>query len=224
MYTVSLRVELNNSGSGAEDNIEIGIYVGDKLYSTQKVQFGQESYNFKVEAAAGETIKVKVEGDQVLPSGVYFYEADGGRAVSQSLVGVAYGATAILSEDEVKLPEKEKEPVKANVRLVKVDENGSTLSGAEFALYAAGTDGDLYVDTYAVDANGTLKIENLLTGSYKLVETKAPEGYVQLRGAIGFSIDEWIFNQWITREVLRVDDSILSFCQVLLAFDVIPSH
>ncbi|MBQ2755152.1 MAG: Cna B-type domain-containing protein [Oscillospiraceae bacterium] len=190
MYTVSLRVELNNSGSGADDNIEIGIYVGDKLSSTQKVQFGQESYNFKVEAAAGETIKVKVEGDQVLPSGVYFYEADGGRAVSQSLVGVAYGATAILSEDEVKLPEKEKEPVKANVRLVKVDENGSTLSGAEFALYAAGTDGDLYVDTYAVDANGTLKIENLLTGSYKLVETKAPEGYVQLRGAIGFSIDE----------------------------------
>lgn len=68
-------------------------------------------------------------------------------------------------------------------------DNTAVLAGAEFAVYAAedivtadGTvrhkSGDLIKDKITTDSNGKLYIDNLYFGKYKIVETKAPNGYL----------------------------------------------
>lgn len=190
VYTVALQLALNNSGSSVMDEINVDIYVGGKLYKTLPVELGKDVYNINVEAAAGESIKAVVSGTQMLPQGVYFYEAEGGREVSQSLVGVAGGETDVYSEAEVALPAEEVPPVKAELSIHKVDQAGYSLPGVSFELYAAGENTDIYVDTYTVDENGMLNITDLLPGSYKIVESVAHEGYVKLDNAITIVVTE----------------------------------
>lgn len=69
-----------------------------------------------------------------------------------------------------------------NIDFEKVDAETNTkkLSGAEFDLYKANTDGEQTGDPikqYVSDKNGKVSIENLPIGNYVLVERKAPAGY-----------------------------------------------
>lgn len=69
-----------------------------------------------------------------------------------------------------------------NIDFEKVDAETNTkkLSGAEFDLYKANTDGEQTGDPikqYKSDRNGKVSIENLPIGNYVLVERKAPAGY-----------------------------------------------
>ena len=69
-----------------------------------------------------------------------------------------------------------------NIDFEKVDAETNTkkLSGAEFDLYKANTDGEQTGDPimqYESDRNGKVSIENLPIGNYVLVERKAPAGY-----------------------------------------------
>lgn len=69
-----------------------------------------------------------------------------------------------------------------NIDFEKVDAETNTkkLSGAEFDLYKANTDGEQIGDPikqYESDRNGKVSIENLPIGNYVLVERKAPAGY-----------------------------------------------
>lgn len=69
-----------------------------------------------------------------------------------------------------------------NIDFEKVDAatNTKKLSGAEFDLYKANTDGEQTGDPimqYESDRNGKVSIENLPIGNYVLVERKAPAGY-----------------------------------------------
>lgn len=69
-----------------------------------------------------------------------------------------------------------------NIDFEKVDAETNTkkLSGAEFDLYKANTDGEQTGDSimqYESDRNGKVSIENLPIGNYVLVERKAPAGY-----------------------------------------------
>lgn len=52
-----------------------------------------------VTAKPGDEIQVTLDGTQTAPSGVYFYEARGGRDASQSLVGVSMGRTRVHDEE-----------------------------------------------------------------------------------------------------------------------------
>ena len=189
IYTVALQIKLNNSGSSINDDIKIDVYVGEKLYTTQAVELGKDTYTLNVEAAAGETVKAVVSGTQILPAGVYFYEAQGGRDVSQSLVGVAHGTTSVCSEVTVEVPEEEK-PVKAELSIHKVDQAGYSLPGASFELYAATENTDVYVDSYTVDEDGMLNITDLLPGSYKIKETVAPTNFVKIENEINVVVTE----------------------------------
>ncbi|MBQ5819808.1 MAG: Cna B-type domain-containing protein, partial [Clostridia bacterium] len=186
LYRVMLRANLNNSGSSANDDISLDIYVDDVFFGTKKVMMGTESYDFSVLAKPEQTIKIVVSGTQILPTGVYFYEAEGGREVSQSLVGIAGGATEVYSEDSVVIPEIE--GVTADLKLSKVDNNNKPLTGAEFTLYAKGEKGTVKVGTYAVDEAGELLIEDLLPGEYLLEETKIPFGYLAPEQSIQFEV------------------------------------
>lgn len=69
-----------------------------------------------------------------------------------------------------------------NIDFEKVDAETNTkkLSGAEFDLYKANTDGEQTgdpINQYVSDRNGKVSIENLPIGNYVLVERKAPAGY-----------------------------------------------
>ena len=69
-----------------------------------------------------------------------------------------------------------------NIDFEKVDAETNTkkLSGAEFDLYKANTDGEQTGDPikqYESGRNGKVSIENLPIGNYVLVERKAPAGY-----------------------------------------------
>ncbi len=80
--------------------------------NTIKAIPGQSVYKTVINTKDGDTVKVQVDGIQELPRGVYFYEPEGGRDVSQTLVGVSEGNTNIYAEaDFIFTPEIEITPV-----------------------------------------------------------------------------------------------------------------
>ena len=101
VYSAEIRVDLNNSGSSDSDEMQIKVTVGDREYACQ-VERGVSSYTFEIEAEIGDVVIAEVSGTQILPTGAYFYEPKGGRGTSQSMVGIAKGATDVYSKKEAK--------------------------------------------------------------------------------------------------------------------------
>ncbi len=65
-----------------------------------------------------------------------------------------------------------------SITLTKVTDTGAALSGAVFSLYATSDTSHLNVlATATSDASGIVLFENLVMGSYDIVETTAPTGY-----------------------------------------------
>lgn len=97
--------------------------------------------------------------------------------------------SAVVAHEKVTELQVENKLIRGNVKLVKTDKaNGAKLAGAVFDLY--GQDGSL-IAGYTTDKNGEIFIENLPYGSgYKLVESKAPEGYTLGKTEFSFDITE----------------------------------
>ncbi len=66
------------------------------------------------------------------------------------------------------------EKTTGDLEVVKKDEAGTLLAGAEFDVYNSN---DQLVGKITTDANGIGQLTDLPYGTYKLIETKAPEGY-----------------------------------------------
>lgn len=190
VYTVVLRLVLNNSGTSSQDNITANIYVGDELVVTEAVKLGTNEYQACVEAYAGDVIKAVISGTQIMPKGVYFYEPEGGRDVSQCLVGVAMGQTDVYAEASVSLDFPTMLLSTGDIALKKVDENGNALTGAKFELYCRKDGFDYFINTYDVDSNGELIITDLLPGQYVLKEAAAPATYNKLTEEIVLTITD----------------------------------
>ena len=105
-YNVDINVELNH-GADENDTVVINAYVNNEL--VKSVAVGAETrYALELEASENDNIKVVVSGTQNLEKGVYFYapkpadvDGDGiatSREVSQNLIGVASGDTAVYAE------------------------------------------------------------------------------------------------------------------------------
>lgn len=189
VYNVVVQVVLNNGGSSVNDDIQIQLTVGGEVVKTEKTVLGKNVYDLTIPVKAGQTVDAVVSGTQILPQGVYFYEPDGGRDVSQCLVGVAAGATAVYAKASATpdLPETE---VKADLNLQKVGFFGQALKGAEFELSVINGENTYSMSTISVDENGKLAVEDLLPGDYQLVETKAPEGFQRLTVPVEFTVSE----------------------------------
>lgn len=190
VFTVALQVALNNSGSSSLDDIKLSVYVDDQQVVTEKVILGTNNYEFTVEAKAGQTVKAVVSGKQTLPEGVYFYEPEGGREVSQCVVGVAAGETEVYSEASITPELPEEDPVTADLKLHKVNQRGENVSGAVFTLFSTVDGVEYTVGEYPVDENGYLTVTDLVPGSYELIETTVPEGFVTPEQSILFTIDD----------------------------------
>jgi len=82
------------------------------------------------------------------------------------------------------------EKIRADVVILKTGVEDAPLSGAEFTLYDAGNNP---IETQTTDADGKATFEDLVYGSYTIVETKAPRGYVRAEDTIPIivsSVDE----------------------------------
>ena len=203
-YNVVTQVKINNSGSSENDNLHLTVFRNGEVSVEKPIELGVEVYDLCIEAKNGDVIEVVVSGEQILPKGVYFYEPEGGRDVSQCLVGVAKGMTNVY-EEELFVFEIE-DTIDVDFILQKTDEQGRTLTGSKFELYVKGNDFDeneggytfdevdinkepiIFVGYYDVDENGQLILENMLPGCYSLLEIDAPEGYEKLVSAIQFEI------------------------------------
>ncbi len=198
-YNVALKVLLNNGATSEQDNIVMTVKT-DSQTITEAVELGTAEYDMVIEAKAGETISVLVEGKQTLPKGAYLYmpqpadtDGDGvttSREASQTLVGVAEGLTVIEATDSVTLDIPETNLVTTNLKLQKTDEKGAALTGTGFDLYFLGEEASYRIGTYPVDENGVLVVEGLLPGNYELVESVVTEGYRNPEKPIAFSVDE----------------------------------
>ena len=186
---VALQVALNNSGSCEQDELVLTVAVDGTVVKTEAINLGTKVYDVTVEAKPGQVIEAVVSGTQILPLGTYFYEPEGGRKVSQTLVGVASGKTDVYADASVTL-EIEEADTHGKLVLQKTNVRGKALAGAEFALYIERENASICVGTYAVDENGMLVVTDLLPGNYKLVETIAPAGYSLLETPISFTVND----------------------------------
>lgn len=66
-------------------------------------------------------------------------------------------------------------PVVGSLEIKKINNSKEPLQGAEFTLY---TSNNKVYKKLVTDKNGYASLKNIPSGTYKLVETKAPEGYV----------------------------------------------
>ena len=69
-----------------------------------------------------------------------------------------------------------------SITIMKVDENGNPLAGAEFTLLPGGI-------SETTGANGIAAFEGLAEGTYTIIETKSPTGYGKLEGSVTVNIE-----------------------------------
>ena len=107
----TIRVGLNNGGSSENDNIKLEIFVDGVMQETRVISREFTSYDINIHAEVGQTVRAVVSGTQVMPQDVYFYEPEGGREVSQCLVGVASGETDVYAASEMTITSGSNVPV-----------------------------------------------------------------------------------------------------------------
>lgn len=185
-YTLGLNIFLNH-GSGSGDNVTITVTTTDadgNVTDTKTIPTGTgTTYDLDITAKDGDTVKVTVEGTQVLAKGVYFYEPEDGIEESQAMVGVSQGETRVKAEKSFTFDRE----IDAGIRIYKTDaETDLPIEGIDFSIYRVAderTADDIPTDDeiakYAVDGNlaGTVTTDEtgyanikLDKGVYLLVE------------------------------------------------------
>ncbi|MGI5848498.1 MAG: SpaA isopeptide-forming pilin-related protein [Christensenellales bacterium] len=154
---------------------------GVKFTTTGKTLTGKE---YSAEFATDENGCITVEG---LLVGDYTVKEIG----SELTVGYVLSKeqTATIAHERLTEMKIENKLIRGDVKLTKIDKEGGTkLAGAVFDLY--GMDGK-QMGVYVTDKNGELLIKDLPYGTgYRLIESKAPEGYKLDKVEFTFDIKE----------------------------------
>ena len=115
------------------------------------------------------TVNLKVSANQNRGKDACFYDPEGGREASQSLIGV-YEIKNNISNSIAFTTKAVSEVV---INKVDADNNEKFLPGAEFIITSVDNE---YTATVVTDENGRASAK-LPLGQYTITETKAPEGY-----------------------------------------------
>lgn len=103
LYHITMYIALNGGGNEKDDlKIHATSYSENEdgsIAITEKTECKAERsngvYAITTHAKDGDIIEITVDGNQMLSKGAYFYDPEGGRDVSQSLVGISEGMTAV---------------------------------------------------------------------------------------------------------------------------------
>lgn len=83
---------------------------------------------------------------------------------------------------------KKEEPSKpGRIEIIKTDDEGKLLSGAEFTLF---NENNQIIGTAVSDKSGRVMFEDLVNGKYFVRETKAPEGYELVSDTLSINVTE----------------------------------
>ena len=155
----------------SEESVDTNLGIDDEGYTHIKVTNVKEEQN----------IKFIVQGVQDVGTDVFFYNPQGGRSQSQSLIGIQSGNTNISKTFEFQFKFGE-----VTVKKVDLDNQDIVIKGAEFTIKNA--KGEI-ASVITTDENGVAS-SKLLPGNYTIEETKAPEGYLIFNGKQEFIIEE----------------------------------
>lgn len=135
LYELGIYVRLNN-GASSRDNLTVSAASfdaeGNVTGKTAQTVYERDVYELSLSVRPGDTVTVKVEGTQYVGKGVYFYEPEGGRETSQSLVGISEGATRVNVEKTFSF----NQDIEKGIRIYKTEKDtGRPLSGITFDVY-----------------------------------------------------------------------------------------
>lgn len=190
-YSATLQIGMNTplrSANGA--HLQVTATSESGATATAQMTSGQICTLTLDDYVPGDTVDVTVEGEQYVDRGIYFFEpytaAGEVRRASQNLVGINEGMVPVACAAQMRIA--------PSIRLIKQNQQGEPLSGAEFELYFVDTkdeNNNYRVATYRSDENGEIVLDNILfDNTYELRETKAPAGYALLSKPVRFSMDQ----------------------------------
>lgn len=105
-----------------------------------------------------------------------------------------------------------KEKYKGNVSIIKENTVGQRLSNAEFAISKLDVATGKYteINRGLTNSNGLLNFNDLTNGTYRIIETKAPAGYVKSNEVYNFTVDDrYDKNDFITKFINEPSELIL---------------
>ena len=168
LYSVGMYVYVDGAKSGDSLRVTATSYSTEDdgaAVRTDRVsqRLSGDVAQLSVQVKEGDTVEVVVEGTQQLSRGVYLYEPEGGRDVSQTLVGVAEGATPVRASKAFSFDGD----VEMGLRIYKTAvDSRLPLSGITFNVYRAdAADGAALGEALADELVAEIAASESLAGS-----------------------------------------------------------
>lgn len=168
----------------AEDTYEP---VEGAVYS---LETGTSQYTYKTDSEGKFTLKANETARFTgLPAGDYQVEELQGSLEYIAQVKVQEGSLTSSEPNLSFIFTNEYSSRLFNLYLIKEDHSDNALAGAEFMLYRDEMNQNpVQEEPYVTDSDGKITVESLKTGTYYLVETKAPEGYQLLANPVKIDV------------------------------------
>ena len=213
-YEVTILYKINGKNTDGSD--VNGKYSFDKkieqLYKAKIEDLGKDSNGYNIvkitNIQKGAKFNFNIGAEQTLSKNAYLYEPEGGKDISQSLVGVKDDKTKISNSINIDLSASG-----YTLTLNKIDTlslNG--IGGAEFKI-SSNKEFTQNVITVTTKNDGTATIQGLNTGKWYVQETKAPEGYIPDNKTLEIYINEANItldiknSKYGSAEVLKIDEN-----------------
>lgn len=151
-----------------------------------------ENAEFELKNESGETVQTDLKTDEkgeilfkhLEPGSYYFVETNAPKGYQ--LNQQKWPFTIKENQTETTTVTAVNDIIKGSAELSKIGEGGERLEGAQFKLLDQ--DGHELKDSLVTGENGKITINELRPGTYQLVETKAPDGYVLDETPIKFEV------------------------------------
>lgn len=171
------------------------------------LETGTSQYTYKTDSEGKFTLKANETARFTgLPSGDYQVEELQGSLEYIAQVKVQEGSLTSSEPNLSFVFTNEYSSRLFNLYLIKEDHSDNALAGAEFMLYRDELNQNpVQEEPYVTDSDGKITVESLKTGTYYLVETKAPEGYQLLANPVKIDVT------WLEDEMqVTVDDKTIT--------------
>ncbi len=210
-YKVNFKKVLENSEHFKKEKAEAYKDVVFGLYTKQDLNInGVQIAKDTLVSVSG--LNEKMEGNFDLMFAGEFYVKELATNQSYVLNETNTEVKVEASTDKQEVVTKIEKPIenklkRVSIQLIKVDrlDHSKSLEGAEFKLIAITDAGEQEIGTYTTDKDGKIEVEQLETGKYRFIETKAPKGYFNSNEIIDLNIDSTVQNNDVIKVQVEND-------------------